>query len=140
MKFWLIKSEPFKYSWQQLLVDGRTYWDGVRNYQARNNLKAMQEGDRAFFYHSNVDLSIMGIVEICRTHYPDPTINDPRWVAVDVRPIVSLPNPVMLNQIKANPKLSNMEMLRQGRLSVSPVRDDEWEEILKMGQAYINTD
>lgn len=140
MKFWLIKSEPFKYSWQQLLVDGRTYWDGVRNYQARNNLKAMQEGDRAFFYHSNVDLSIMGIVEICRTHYPDPTINDPRWVAVDVRPIVSLPNPVMLNQIKANPKLSNMEMLRQGRLSVSPVRDDEWEEILKMGQANINTD
>lgn len=140
MKFWLIKSEPFKYSWQQLLIDGRTYWDGVRNYQARNNLKAMQEGDRAFFYHSNVDLSIMGIVEICRTHYPDPTINDPRWVAVDVRPIVSLPNPVMLNQIKANPKLSNMEMLRQGRLSVSPVRDDEWEEILKMGQANINTD
>lgn len=134
MQFWLLKSEPFKYSWQQLLIDGRTCWDGVRNYQARNNLQTMQQGDQAFFYHSNLGLEIVGIVEICRTSYPDPTAPDPRWLAVDVRPLITLDRPVSLSQMKTNHKLNNMAMLKQGRLSVCPISSEEWEEIINMSK------
>lgn len=140
MQFWLVKSEPFKYSWQQLLIDGSTCWDGVRNYQARNNLQAMRECDKAFFYHSNEGLAIVGIVEICRSSYPDPTADNPRWLAVDVRPICTLKKAVCLHEIKANPKLSNMAMLKQGRLSVCPISLSEWQEILNMGETKIDMD
>lgn len=128
-----MKSEPYKYSWENLIRDGRTAWDGVRNYQARNNLRAMQEGDRAFFYHSNVGLCIIGVVEVTCMHYPDPTADDPQWLAVDVRPLFPLKTPVPLTQIKAHPLLQQMGLVRQQRLSVSAVSPQEWEVILQLG-------
>lgn len=132
MKYWLLKSEPFKYSWDQLIIDKKTYWDGVRNYQARNNLQAMQKKDRAFFYHSNEGLCIVGIVEIIKTAYQDPTTDDNRWVAVDIKPIKKLKNPVLLAEMKQQPGLENLGLIRQGRLSVSPVTEEEYKIIMKM--------
>jgi predicted RNA-binding protein with PUA-like domain len=126
MAFWLVKSEPFKYSWSQMLADGRTHWDGVRNYQAANNLKAMQLGDRAFFYHSNEGKEIVGVVEIARTAYPDPSDETGRFVMVDVKPLMAVPRPVTLAEIKADPRLADFALVRQSRLSVVPVRDAEW--------------
>ncbi|HLZ65443.1 MAG TPA: EVE domain-containing protein [Aliidongia sp.] len=126
MAFWLVKSEPFKYSWSQMVADGRTHWDGVRNYQAANNLKAMQVGDRAFFYHSNEGKEIVGVVEIARTAYPDPGDETGRFVMVDVKPLMAVPTPVTLAQIKADPRLADFALVRQSRLSVVPVRDAEW--------------
>ncbi|KAA0598022.1 putative RNA-binding protein with PUA-like domain [Azospirillum lipoferum] len=126
MAYWLLKSEPFKYSWDRMVADGRTHWDGVRNYQASNNLKAMEVGDRAFFYHSNEGLEIVGIVEIVRTYYPDPGDEAGRFGMVDVAPVMPVKTPVTLKQIKADPLLQSMALVRQSRLSVCPVSDDEW--------------
>ncbi|ANC92211.1 EVE domain-containing protein [Azospirillum humicireducens] len=126
MAYWLVKSEPFKYSWDRMVADGRTHWDGVRNYQASNNLKAMEVGDRAFFYHSNEGLEIVGIVEIVRTYYPDPSDESGRFGMVDVAPVMPVKTPVTLKQIKADPLLQSMALVRQSRLSVCPVSEEEW--------------
>jgi predicted RNA-binding protein with PUA-like domain len=133
MKYWLIKSEPFKYSWEQFCKDKRTFWDGVRNYQARNNLKAMSEGDWAFFYHSNEGLCIIGLAKVVATAYPDPTSNDPQWVAVDLVPIAEMSNPISLKTIKEDPILQEMALVKQGRLSVSPVTEVQADHLLRIG-------
>ena len=132
MAYWLIKSEPFKYSWDQLQKDKETFWDGVRNYAARNNLKAMKKGDEAFFYHSNEGMEIVGITKVVKEAYQDPTTDDDRWVAVNFAPKKKLKKPVTLAQIKAEPKLANMELVRLGRLSVQTVKPQEWEMVMKM--------
>lgn len=132
MAYWLIKSEPFKYSWDQFVKDGSTYWDGVRNYAARNNLKAMKKGDQLFFYHSNEGLEIVGIAEVVKEHYQDPTTDDDTWVVVDVKPVKKLKKPVSLKQIKKDDRLQNMDLLRLGRLSVGQVKEEEWSIILEL--------
>lgn len=132
--YWLVKSEPFKYSWAQFVKDGRTYWDGVRNYQARNNLRAMKKGDRALFYHSNEGLEIVGVAEVIREHYQDPTTDDERWSVVDLKPLRALAKPVSLQRIKQDPRLQQMQLLRQMRLSVSAVTEDEYHVILALGK------
>ena len=134
MKFWLVKQEPSKYSWEQFAKDKTTYWDGVRNYQARNNLKAMKRGDLVFFYHSVVGTEIKGIAQITREHYPDPTSEDPGWVVVDLKPIKAMNSPVSLAQIKSNPRLFKMALIKQSRLSVMPVTETEFKIILRMGK------
>ena len=131
MAYWLIKSEPFKYSWEQFEKDGSTFWDGVRNYAARNNLRAMKVGDQAFFYHSNEGLEIVGIAEVIKEYYQDPTSNEEIWSAVDFRPLRRLKNPISLQVIKADPRLEQMALLRLGRLSVQPVKEDEWHIVLQ---------
>jgi predicted RNA-binding protein with PUA-like domain len=133
MKYWLVKSEPFKYSWDQFVADKVTYWDGVRNYAARNNLRAMKKGDQAFFYHSNEGLAIVGIAEIVKEAYQDPTTEDTNWVVVELSPVKALPVPVTLAAIKAEPTLATMELVRLGRLSVSAVTPAEFKKVLKMG-------
>ena len=133
MAHWLVKSEPFKYSWDRMVKDGRTFWDGVRNYQASNNLKAMKLGEHAFFYHSNEGLNIVGIVEIVKEYYPDHTDESGRFGMVDVAPVKPVPNPVSLAEIKAEPKLANLALVRQSRLSVVPVGEAEWKLLCKMG-------
>jgi len=133
MAHWLMKSEPSAYSWDQLVKDKRTNWNGVRNYQAANNLKAMKSGDRAFFYHSNEGLAVVGIVEIVKAAYPDPGDKTGRFVMVDVKPVMALKTPVTLAAIKAEAKLKEMKLVKQGRLSVSPVSGEEWKTICKMG-------
>ena len=133
MNYWLVKSEPFKYSWEQFLREGKTFWDGVRNYAARNNLKAMKKGDQVFFYHSNEGLAIVGIATVVREAYQDPTTSDPNWVAVDLKPVKSMPTPVTLAQIKAEPLLANMDLVRLSRLSVGRVTTKERDVVLKMG-------
>lgn len=132
MAYWLIKSEPFKYSWDQLVKDKKTVWDGVRNYAARLNLRAMKKGDLAFFYHSNEGTEIVGIAKVIKEAYPDPTTDDERWVAVDVAPVKKLKRPVTLAQIKAEKKLKDMDLVRLGRLSTQSVKPEEWEIVLKM--------
>lgn len=133
MQHWLIKSEPFKYSWEQFEKDGSTHWDGVRNYQARNNLRTMKKGDLAFFYHSNEGLEIVGIAMVIKEAYPDPTTDDPNWSAVDFKPYKKLRKPVSLQQIKDEPRLKNIEMLRLNRLSVVSIRPEEFDVILALG-------
>jgi predicted RNA-binding protein with PUA-like domain len=133
MNYWLVKSEPFKYSWEQLVKDGSTFWDGVRNYQARNHLKAMKKGDKVLFYHSNEGLEVVGIATVVRTAYQDPTTDDPAWVAVDLAPVKPLKQAVSLANMKKEPGLKNLSLLRQGRLSVCPVSKEEYALILKMG-------
>jgi predicted RNA-binding protein with PUA-like domain len=133
MAHWLLKSEPFKYSWTRLLEDKRTFWDGVRNHQAANNLKAMKTGDQAFFYHSNEGLEVVGIAEIVREAYPDPSDPAGRFVMVDIAPIRPVPHPVTLKAIKAEPQLKDLALVRQSRLSVVPVSDAEWAVICAMG-------
>ena len=130
MAHWLMKSEPESYSWDDLVRHGGTEWDGVRNNAARLHLKAMKKGDEAFFYHSMSDKAVVGIMRITREAQPDP--KDPDWVSVRVEPVNPLPRPVTLAEIKAEPRLSKMELIRQSRLSVAPVRDDEWHLVLKM--------
>ena len=132
MSYWLMKSEPSAYSWAQLVKDGRTSWNGVRNYQANNNMKAMKRGDEAFFYHSNEDRAIIGIMEIVAAWHPDPSDKTGRFGMVDVAPVRALKKPVTLAEIKADKKLSGMALVRQGRLSVSPVAQEEWERVLRM--------
>lgn len=133
-KFWLLKSEPVKYPWPRMIKDKRTHWDGVRNHQAAANLKAMRVGEQAFFYHSNEGKEIVGIVEIVKTAYPDPSDESGKFVMVDVAPVETLKTPVTLAVIKAHPLLANMALVRQSRLSVCPVTPPEWAEILKLGQ------
>ncbi len=133
MNYWLIKSEPFKYSWDQFVKDGKTFWDGVRNYAARNNLKAMKKGDQVFFYHSNEGLEIVGIAEVVKEAYQDPTTEDPNWVVVDFKPLKPLPKPVTLVQLKADPFFADMDLIRLSRLSVGAVKATEWKKVLKLG-------
>jgi predicted RNA-binding protein with PUA-like domain len=130
MAYWLVKSEPFKYSWDQFVKDKHTFWDGVRNYAARNNLRAMKKGDLLFFYHSNEGLEIVGIAKVVKESYQDPTTDDPAWVVVDLSPVKKLKKPVSLAQIKATPSLAQMALIRLGRLSVQPVTEDEWVTIM----------
>ena len=134
MAYWLVKSEPFKYSWDQFVADKQTYWDGVRNYAARNNLRAMKKGDEVFFYHSNEGLEIVGIAKVVKEHYPDPTAEDDTWSVVDLKAVKKLKRPVSLAQIKAEKELSQMQLLKLGRLSVSAVTDAEWEKVISMSK------
>ncbi|HEY0413265.1 MAG TPA: EVE domain-containing protein [Allosphingosinicella sp.] len=130
MAYWLMKSEPGSYSWDALMRDGATEWDGVRNPAARLHLKAMKAGDEAFFYHSGEQRAVVGIMRIAREGAPDP--KDASWVSVAVEPVRPLPSPVTLKAIKADPRLARMELIRQSRLSVAPVRDEEWAAILEL--------
>lgn len=132
MAYWLLKSEPVKYPWSQLVKDGRTHWDGVRNHQASNNLKAMKIGDHAFFYHSNEGLEIVGVAEIVGEYYPDPSDSAGRFGMVDVAPVMPLTQSVTLKAIKADPLLQNMALVRQSRLSVCPVTAEEWAHVLAL--------
>lgn len=133
MNHWLVKSEPFKYSWEKFNKEGRTFWDGVRNYQARNNLKEMKEGDLVLFYHSNEGKNVVGIAKVVREFYQDPTTDDANWVVVDLAPVEALKNPVSLEQIKAEESLKDVSLVRQGRLSVMPLKAEEFDKILEMG-------
>lgn len=133
MNHWLVKSEPFKYSWDKFNEDGRTFWDGVRNYQARNNLKGMKEGDLVLFYHSNEGKNVVGIAKVVKEFYQDPTTDDANWVVVDLSPVETLKNPVSLEQIKAEESLADISLVRQGRLSVMPLKAEEFDKILEMG-------
>lgn len=137
MNYWLFKSEPFKWSWDQMVAAGAkgTHWDGVRNHLAKKHLQAMQVGDRGFFYHSNEGLEIVGIVEVIRTFYPDPMDETEKFGMVDVRAVAPLSRPVSLKEIKANPTLSTMSLVTSARLSVQPVTAAEWAEILRNGKA-----
>lgn len=132
MHYWLIKSEPYKWSWDQHVKKGVEHWDGVRNYQASNNMKAMKIGDRAFFYHSNKGKDIVGIVEVVKEYYPDHTDPKGRFGMVDFKAIEPVPAPISLKEIKETPELQDMALLKQSRLSVSPVTKKEWDFILKM--------
>jgi predicted RNA-binding protein with PUA-like domain len=133
MAFWLVKTEPFKYSWQQLVADGQTCWDGVRNYAARNNLRAMAKGDQVLVYHSNEGLEVVGIAKVVKTAYQDPTTEEAAWLSVDLKPHKALKTSVGLSQIKADPLLSGMEMIRLNRLSVTSVKPEEFDRILLLG-------
>ena len=135
MAYWLFKSEPSAFSWNQLEAKGKAgqEWDGVRNYAARNNMRAMKLGDRGFYYHSNEGLNVVGIAEVCGLAHHDSTTDDPRWECVDIRAVRAVPNPPSLDQIKANPKLKDMVLVNNSRLSVQPVTEAEWREICRMG-------
>jgi predicted RNA-binding protein with PUA-like domain len=137
--YWLMKSEPYKYSWDDLVRDGSTYWDGVRNYEARNNMAAMKVGDLAFYYHSNKGKEIVGIAEITKTAYPDPTIDDETWVVVDIAPVVPFSEPVSLATIKQDPKLTEIQLVRRGRLSVVPISAADFRHVAKLGKTKIPT-
>jgi len=133
MNYWLVKSEPHKYSWEQFNKDGRAVWDGVRNFAARNNLRAMKVGDLVFFYHSNEGKDIVGIAKVIKESYQDPTTDDTNWLVVDIAPVESIKNPVTLAAVKADPMLKDMELVRLGRLSVSAVKKEEFDRVLEMG-------
>ncbi len=133
MSHWLIKSEPFKYSWDDLVKDGRTHWNGVRNHQAALYLKAMQIGEEVLFYHSNEGLAVVGIAQVVATAYPDPSDEKGKFVMVDVAPVRPLATPVTLAAMKAEPRLAGMKMFQQFRLSVAPISDAEWDVIVAMG-------
>ena len=132
MKYWLLKSEPDAWSWENQVEEGASMWDGVRNYQARNNLKEMKKNDLCFFYHSVTERSIVGIVKVVKEYYPDPTDKTGRFVVVDVKATKKLKNPVSLDQIKENSKLKDIALVKQSRLSVMPLKKTEWEIIIKM--------
>lgn len=134
MNYWLVKSEPFKYSWEQFVKDGSTFWDGVRNYQARNNLKAMKKGDKVLFYHSNEGLAVVGLATVLKEAYQDPTIDDERWVAVDLKAGKAFKTPVTLKEMKEQPGLQNLSLIRQGRLSVCDVSKEEFDIIVNLGK------
>jgi predicted RNA-binding protein with PUA-like domain len=137
--YWLMKSEPFKYAWDELVKDGRTYWDGVRNYEARNHMQAMTKGDLALYYHSNIGKEIVGVATIVKESYPDPTTDDDRWVVVDIAPVTPFVVPVTLAQVKAEPKLSEIQLVTRGRLSVVPVTAAEFKRLLAMGKTKLPT-
>ena len=132
MNYWLLKSEPNAWSWNDQVNEGSSMWDGVRNYQARNNLMKMKKGDQCFFYHSVNEKSVIGIVEVVKEFYPDPTDNSGKFVVVDVKAKTSLKNPVSLEKIKMEKKLKNLALIKQSRLSVMPLKKTEWEKIIKM--------
>lgn len=135
MAYWLFKSEPDKWSWDEQKAKGDVgeEWDGIRNYQARNNMREMKLGDLGFFYHSNAGKDVVGIVEVCALSHPDSTTDDERWDCVDVKAVCDMPNPVTLADVKANPKLEEMALVKMVRLSVQPVRPAEWAEVCRMG-------
>ena len=133
MRYWLMKSEPDTFSWDDLVRKGRAEWDGVRNHAAQLNMKAMALGDRAFFYHSNIGLECVGIMEIVRKAEPDSTDKSGKWISVEVAPVRKLGKPVSLKIMKADPALANMATVRQGRLSVAPVADEEWARVMELG-------
>lgn len=135
MQYWLFKSEPFKFSWDDLKAKGEEgeEWDGIRNYQARNNMRAMKIGDLGFFYHSNEGLEVVGLCEVCALSHPDSTTDDERWDCVDVKAVCDMPQPVTLKAVKANEKLAEMSLVTSMRLSVQPVRENEWLEVCRMG-------
>lgn len=135
--FWLVKQEPSKYSWENFVKDGETHWDGVRNYQARNNLQSMKKGDLVFFYHSITGKDIRGIAQVTREAYPDPTTDDPRWVVVNLKPLKALTHPVTLEEIKIHKDLQEIALVRQSRLSVMPVTGKESQTILKLSKTSI---
>lgn len=132
--YWLMKSEPDAYSWDDLVAEGEGTWDGVRNYRARNNLQAMQVGDEAFFYHSNIGLEIVGIVTISASGLADPTDETGKWASVKVKPLRKLKKPVTLKQIKADPNLAEIELIKLSRLSVAAILPEEWDYILKLSE------
>ena len=138
MKYWLLKSEPSAWSWDNQVKEGPSMWDGVRNYQARNNLKEMKKNDLCFFYHSVTERNVVGIVKVVKEHYPDPTDKTRRFVVVDVKVVKKLKNPVSLDQIKENKKLKNIALVKQSRLSVMPINKIEWEEIIKLSSMSYN--
>ena len=133
MQYFLVKSEPFKYSWEKFNEDKRTFWDGVRNYQARNNIKLMKEGDLVLFYHSNEGKAVVGIAKVVKEFYQDPTTDDANWVVVDLAPVEALKNPVTLEQIKADEQLKDISLVRQGRLSVMTLKPEEFDRIIALG-------
>jgi predicted RNA-binding protein with PUA-like domain len=132
MNYWLVKSEPHKYSWEKFNQDGRTFWDGVRNFQARNNLREMKEGDLVLFYHSNEGKEVVGIAKVVKEAYQDPTTEDPNWVVVDLSPVETLKTPVTLETIKADSRLQDISLVRQGRLSVMGLKKEEFDRILEL--------
>lgn len=134
MNFWLIKSEPNTYSWDDFVKLGRDHWDGVRNFKARNNIKAMKEGDQCLFYHSVNEKACVGIAEVVKEYYPDPTTDDHRWYVMDVVPVRKLKRPVTLAEVKADPRLQDMALVKYSRLSVQPVRSEEFDIILEMSE------
>jgi predicted RNA-binding protein with PUA-like domain len=134
MNYWLVKSEPVKYSWDQFQKDKKTFWDGVRNYQARNNLREMKKGDLVLWYHSNEGLDVVGIAKVAKEYYQDPTTEDKNWVVVDLIPFKKLKKSVSLTTIKADEILKNMGFVKQGRLSVSPVTQAEFERIIELSE------
>lgn len=133
MNYFLVKSEPDAYSWDQLNEDGSTFWDGVRNYQARNNLKAMKKGDLLLYYHSNIGKEVVGVARVIKEYYQDPTTDDERWVAVDIEPVEALKKPVTLKMIKEDSFLQDMALVKQSRLSVMPVKREEFDRIIELG-------
>lgn len=134
MSYWLVKSEPSAYSWDQLVKEKKTCWSGVRNYAARINLRAMKKGEEVLFYHSNEGVEIVGIAKVVKEAYQDPTIDDDRWVAVDIKAQKKLKKPVSLNQLKADGRFANMDLVRLGRLSVQTVKPKEWEWVMKLAE------
>lgn len=135
MQYWLVKSEPFKYSWEDFVKEGKSVWDGVRNYQARNNLMAMKKGDWVLFYHSNEGMEVVGLAEVGREHFPDPTTDDPRWVVVELLPLEKLDHPVSLKRMKTDPRLEQLSLIKQSRLSVCPVQKAEFDVILALAES-----
>lgn len=132
MNYWLVKSEPSAYSWDQLVKEKQTCWSGVRNYAARINLKAMKKGDAVFFYHSNEGVEIVGVAKVAKEYYPDPTTDDEAWVAVDIKPVKKLKKSVSLDMIKKDKRLVLMDLVRLGRLSVQAVKQEEWTIVMEM--------
>lgn len=132
MNHWLVKSEPFKYSWEKFKKDGRTFWDGVRNFQARNNLRDMKEGDLVMFYHSNEGKEVVGIAKVVKESYQDPTTDDKNWLVVDLAPVETLKRPVTLEEIKADERLKDIGLVKQGRLSVMSLKAEEFDRILEL--------
>lgn len=135
MNYWLVKSEPFKYPFDQLVKDKSTFWDGVRNYQARNNLREMKKGDLLLYYHSNEGKEIVGIAKVVKESYQDPTTDDTNWVVVDIAPFKKLKKPVTLEQIKLEKRLSNVALIKQQRLSVMPIRKEEFDVVLEISES-----
>jgi len=133
MNYWLVKSEPHKYSWEKFNEDGRTFWNGVRNYQARNNLREMKEGDLVLYYHSNEGKEVVGIAKVVKEFYQDPTTDDKNWVVVDLVPFETIKNPVTLETIKADEQLKDIGLVRQGRLSVMGMKREEFDRIVELG-------
>jgi predicted RNA-binding protein with PUA-like domain len=137
MQYWLVKSEPFKYSWDQFVADKETFWDGVRNYLARNNMRTMKKGDLVLFYHSNEGLEVVGVAKVSKEHYPDPTAEDDTWSVVNLKPVKKLKNPVTLATIKSEPRLAQIQLLRLNRLSVTALTANEFDVILQLGETTV---
>ncbi len=135
MNYWLVKSEPDAYSWERFKKEGKTMWEGVRNYQARNNLKEMKKDDLVLFYHSVSDKEVVGIAKVVKEYYPDPTAEDDRWVVVDLVPVKALKKPVTLDQVKKDERLENVALVKQSRLSVMPLKREEFDAIVQLGES-----